>query len=69
MNSLPTLDTDEAAVFLHMTPATLRFWRHKGTGPRYFRLGGHKVFYKHEDLEAWVEDQYARPNPRVRSVV
>jgi predicted DNA-binding transcriptional regulator AlpA len=63
------LDTEEAAVFLHMTSATLRFWRHKGTGPRYFRLGGHKVFYKQEDLDAWVDKQYKTIDPRAHSVV
>jgi predicted DNA-binding transcriptional regulator AlpA len=65
MNSLPVLDTEEAAYFLHMTPATLRFWRHKGTGPKYFQLGGRKVYYKQDDLMAWVEAQYMAPNPRI----
>ena len=68
MNSLPVLDTEEAADFLHMTAQTLRFWRHKGTGPRSFRMGAHKVFYKQEDLEAWFEEQYNTPNPRTHSV-
>lgn len=37
--------------------ATLRFWRHKGTGPRSFKLGG-RVAYKVADVEAWIERQY-----------
>ena len=39
--------------------ATLRYWRHNGTGPRSFRVG-RRVMYKREDVEAWVQTQYAQ---------
>jgi len=43
--------------------ATLRFWRHQGTGPKSFRLGG-RVVYKAADVEAWIEASYdAEPTP------
>ncbi len=45
------LTITEAAELLRAPVATLRYWRHLGTGPRSFRLG--RVLY----LQAWVEAQ------------
>lgn len=56
MSDLLTLA--EVAERLRVPTATLRFWRHKGTGPKSFRLGG-RVAYKASDVEAWIEEQYA----------
>lgn len=39
-------------------PATLRWWRHKGTGPKSFKLSG-RVAYFESDVERWLQDQYA----------
>ena len=61
MHDLMTLA--EASDRLRTPAATLRYWRHVGTGPKSFRLGG-RVVYKAEDVEAWVEAQYAA-NDRV----
>lgn len=36
---------------------TLRFYRHKNTGPKSFKLGG-RVVYKESDVEAWIDEQY-----------
>jgi excisionase family DNA binding protein len=44
----------EAAEVLRAPIATLRYWRHLGTGPRSFRLG-RRVLYRRDDLDAWVE--------------
>ena len=49
----------EAARLLRAPVATLRYWRHLGTGPRSFRLG-RRVLYRHDDLQAWVEQQLSR---------
>ncbi len=38
--------------------ATLRYWRHIGYGPKSFKLGG-RVAYRLEDVEEWIEAQYA----------
>jgi len=46
----------EAAQLLRTPVATLRYWRHLGTGPRSFRLG-RRVLYCHDDLHAWIEAQ------------
>lgn len=50
------LGNDAAASALGITPATLRFWRCKGKGPRFIKLGDSKqagVAYDPADIEAW----------------
>jgi hypothetical protein len=37
--------------------ATLRYWRHLGTGPRSFRAGRH-VVYLRGDVAAWINHQH-----------
>ncbi len=44
----------EAAALLRATIATLRYWRHLGTGPRSFRLG-RRVLYRRDDLRARID--------------
>jgi len=46
----------EAAALLRAPVATLRYWRHLGTGPRSFRLG-RRVLYRRDDLHTWIEAQ------------
>ena len=53
------LTITEAADLLRAPVATLRYWRHLGTGPRSFRLG-RRVLYRRDDLQAWVEEQWGR---------
>ena len=36
--------------------AKLAQWRHKNTGPAYYKLG-RKIIYHGEDLNAWAETQ------------
>lgn len=38
--------------------ATLRYWRHLGTGPRSGRVG-RRVVYRAQDVEAWLAEQLA----------
>ena len=57
------LNTAEAAELLHTPVATLRWWRHQGTGPRAFKLGARKVMYRRSDVVAWLEQQYAGTDP------
>jgi hypothetical protein len=56
------LTLTEAAAFLRTPIATLRYWRHLGTGPDGFRLG-RRVLYRREDLERWVAEQRAAQTP------
>ncbi len=44
----------EAALLLRTPVATLRYWRHLGTGPRSFRLG-RRVVYRRDDLQSWID--------------
>ncbi len=53
------LTITEAAELLRAPVATLRYWRHLGTGPRSFRLG-RRVLYRRDDLQVWVEEQWGR---------
>jgi excisionase family DNA binding protein len=46
----------EAAELLRAPVATLRYWRHLGTGPHSFRLG-RRVLYRRADLQTWIDAQ------------
>ncbi len=48
------LTITEAAEVLRAPVATLRYWRHLGTGPRSFRLG-RRVLYRRDDLHARID--------------
>jgi len=61
------LDTDEAAKVMRLAAQTLRLYRHLGKGPRYFVMGGRKVFYRRDDVEAWINEQYATSNPGTKA--
>ena len=51
------LTITEAADVLRAPVATLRYWRHLGTGPRSFRIG-RRVLYRRDDLHAWIDVQH-----------
>ena len=53
------LTITEAAELLRAPVATLRYWRHLGTGPRSFRLG-RRVLYRRDELTAWIGAQHDR---------
>lgn len=50
------LTITEAADLLRIPVATLRYWRHLGTGPHSFRFGRHVRYYR-EDVDAWLRAQ------------
>jgi len=52
MDALLTLD--QVARLLQVPLGTLRFWRHKGTGPRSIKVGGH-VRYRQVDVQAYID--------------
>jgi len=47
----------EVAAIVRAPIATLRYWRHLGTGPRSFRLG-RRVVYRATDLQTWIDEQH-----------
>ena len=62
------LTITETADLLRAPVATLRYWRHLGTGPRSFRLG-RRVLYRSDDLRSWIDAQHddqASPSARAR---
>jgi DNA-binding transcriptional MerR regulator len=56
MNDADLITITEASERLRTPAATLRYWRHLGTGPQSFKIG-RRVVYRREDLEARVENQ------------
>lgn len=53
----------EAAALVRAPVATLRYWRHLGTGPHSFRVG-RAVRYWRGDVLAWLHDQTIHNRPR-----
>jgi predicted DNA-binding transcriptional regulator AlpA len=54
----------EVAAMTRKPEATLYGYRHRGLGPRSFRLG-RRVMYRRQDVIAWIEAQMAADVPRV----
>jgi predicted DNA-binding transcriptional regulator AlpA len=52
------LRIDEVADLTRTPEATLRYWRHKGVGPRSFKVG-RRVAYDRADVVAWLDEQRA----------
>ncbi len=57
VRDLDLLTITEAAELVRAPVATLRYWRHLGTGPTSFRLG-RRVVYSLDDLRAWIDAQH-----------
>ena len=52
------LTMPEVAAITRTPIDTLRWWRHRSTGPASFKVG-RRVLYKREDVTAWLDAQYA----------
>lgn len=52
------LTLQEVANVVRVPVATLRYWRHLGTGPRSFRIG-RSVRYWRTEVYTWLESQSA----------
>lgn len=50
------LTTEEVAEQLRTPAATVRFWRHRGEGPKGTKFG-RRVLYRASDLQAWIAEQ------------
>lgn len=46
--------TKEAAIYLDMKQNTLEYWRIRGFGPEYLKIG-RSVFYTQQALDAYLE--------------
>lgn len=54
----PLMTLDEVADRLRITPATLRWLRHQGTGPEGFKIG-RRVVFTTSAVEAFIAQQRA----------
>jgi len=54
------LTIKEVAEIVRVPEATLRYWRHLGTGPRSFRIGRSVRYWKTE-VALWLEEQSSDP--------
>lgn len=54
------LTMQEVAAVVRVPIATLRYWRHLGTGPRGFRIGRSVRYWRTEVLH-WLENQSNDP--------
>ena len=57
------LNTKEAAKFLGMKESTLRSWRCKGIGPRFYTPSSRKAVYAESDLQQWMAERLCVPVP------
>jgi len=57
------LTTNQLADRLQVSPATLRYWRHKRTGPPGVKFGK-VVRYSLAEVEAWLAEQARRDGER-----
>ncbi|UYM04221.1 helix-turn-helix transcriptional regulator [Solicola gregarius] len=51
------LRVSEVSDLTGIPEATLRFWRHQGTGPKSAKLG-RRVVYREVDVIAWIDAQF-----------
>lgn len=56
MNAIDWLTEAEAAEMLRISLATLRRWRRRHEGPRWFRIG-RVPRYQREDVERFIEQK------------
>jgi excisionase family DNA binding protein len=50
------LVTEEVAQLLRTSPSTIRYWRHKGYGPKGVRVG-RRVLYPLSEVQRWLEER------------
>lgn len=60
-----TFTSASLAEIIHASEETVRWMRHVGRGPRWFRTpGSRRVLYLRSDVEAWLASGYAEtPQP------
>ena len=70
MTDQENLTRKQAAKYLGVSDATLRFWASHDHGPRFFKAGEKLVRYRRVDLEAWIEERLNTPaSPKSTSAV
>jgi excisionase family DNA binding protein len=62
MTTQNLLDSHQAAEHLNIGVQTLRLWRHKSRGPKYYRIGTH-IRYRATDLDEWQSNRTVCVDP------
>lgn len=57
MTETDYIDAQETADLIRRPASTLAYWRHRGEGPRYAKVG-RRVLYRRSDVLAWLESQF-----------
>lgn len=52
------LTVEDVASITRTSPQAVRYWRHRGTGPKSFKVGK-RVLYDPADVAAWIESRKA----------
>jgi len=55
------LDTVAVADLIGVSPLTLRQWRHRGAGPRWYRAGNKLVRYRRASVDEWLAAREMAP--------
>jgi predicted DNA-binding transcriptional regulator AlpA len=50
------LNMDEVSEITRTPVSTLRYWRHRGEGPKSFKLG-RRVVYREDVVTSWIEER------------
>jgi predicted DNA-binding transcriptional regulator AlpA len=53
-NEITMLDQNEVAEMLKVSPKTLEYWRYKGCGPRYIKVGKKLARYLMDDINEFI---------------
>ena len=53
----PWFDTHQAAAYLNWSPATLKVWRSKETGPKYHSVNQRMIRYHVDDLDSFLRGE------------
>jgi hypothetical protein len=56
------LTPDEVAEILTTSPNTVRWWRQRGTGPEFFKIG-RRLYTTVGDLRRWIREQRLASQP------
>lgn len=56
-NGRDYVNSAPASAYLGVADSTLKFWRKKGVGPRYQKVGA-EVRYYFDDLDVWLDAQF-----------
>jgi DNA-binding transcriptional MerR regulator len=57
------LDTAEAAAYIRLPARTLEYYRSRGVGPSFLRVG-RRIFYRRAELDLWLDSCRVEPGER-----